>query len=142
SILRIYLGCPERGGRDLARLLEWQYWSGDRWRDLVPAPIEVDRGEICFLGPLRFEPTTVAEIEGLWVRGRLAEVTRPEDTEIDTIRARVEVSGEGVPPDRALVNLDNDAFIFLDLGKNIYPFGKEIGRASCRERAKATMAEQ
>ncbi|HLU68478.1 MAG TPA: putative baseplate assembly protein [Kofleriaceae bacterium] len=125
SILRIYLGCPERGGRDLARLLEWQYWSGDRWRDLVPAPIEVDRGEICFLGPLRFEPTTVAEIEGLWVRGRLAEVTRPEDTEIDTIRARVEVSGEGVPPDRALVNLDNDAFIFLDLGKNIYPFGKE-----------------
>src|SRR5690606_35906839 len=43
----------------------------------------------------------------------------------DTIRARVEVSGEGVPPDRALVNLDNDAFIFLDLGKNIYPFGKE-----------------
>jgi predicted phage baseplate assembly protein len=125
SILRIFLGCPERGGRDLARLLEWQYWSGDRWRDLVPAPLEVDRGEICFLGPLRFEPTTVAEIEGLWVRGRLAEVTRPEDTEIDTIRARVEVSGEGVAPDRAMVNLDNDACIFLDLGKNIYPFGKE-----------------
>jgi predicted phage baseplate assembly protein len=125
SVLRIYLGCPERGGRDLARLLEWQYWSGDRWRDLVPAPLEVDRGEICFFGPLRFEPTTVAEIEGLWVRGRLAEVTRPEDTEIDTIRARVEVSGEGVGPERALVNLDNDAFIYLDLGKNIYPLGKE-----------------
>jgi len=125
SVLRIYLGCPERGGRDLARLLEWQYWSGDRWRDLMPAPLEVDRGEICFFGPLRFEPTTVAEIEGLWVRGRLAEVTRPEDTEIDTIRARVEVSGEGVAPDRALVNLDNDAFIHLDLGKNIYPLGKE-----------------
>ncbi|HTE56138.1 MAG TPA: putative baseplate assembly protein [Kofleriaceae bacterium] len=125
SVLRIYLGCPERGGRDLARLLEWQYWGGDRWRDLIPAPLEVDRGEICFLGPLGFEPTTVAEIEGLWVRGRLAEVTRPEDTEIDTIRARVEVSGEGVGPDRALVNLDNDAFIYLDLGKNIYPLGKE-----------------
>ncbi len=125
SVLRIYLGCPERGGRDLARLLEWQYWSGDRWRDLIPAPLEVDRGEICFFGPLSFEPTTVAEIEGLWMRGRLAEVTRPEDTEIDTIRARVEVSGEGVPPDRALVNLDTDAFIYLDLGKNIYPLGKE-----------------
>jgi predicted phage baseplate assembly protein len=125
SVLRVYLGCPERGGRDLARLLEWQYWSGDRWRDLIPAPLEVDRGEICFFGPLQFEPTTVAEIEGLWMRGRLAEVTRPEDTEIDTIRARVEVSGEGVPPDRALVNLDTDAFIYLDLGKNIYPLGKE-----------------
>jgi len=125
SILRIYLGCPEQGGRDLARLLEWQYWSGDRWRDLIPAPLEVDRGEICFFGPLRFEPTTVAEIEGLWLRGRLAEVTRPEDTEIDTIRVRVEVAGDGVSPDRARVNLDNNAFIHLDLGKNIYPFGKE-----------------
>jgi Baseplate J-like protein len=125
SVLRLYLGCPERGGRDLARLLEWQYWSGDRWRDLTPAPLEVDRGEICFLGPLSFEPTTVAEIEGLWIRGRLAEVTRAEDTEIDTIRARVEVAGEGVPPDRAMVNLDTDAFIYLDLGKNIYPLGKE-----------------
>jgi hypothetical protein len=52
-------------------------------------------------------------------------VTRPEETEIDTIRARVEVGGDGVPPDRARVNLDNNAFIHLDLGKNVYPFGKE-----------------
>src|SRR5690606_22113820 len=28
SVLRIFLGCPERGGRDLARLLEWEYWNG------------------------------------------------------------------------------------------------------------------
>jgi predicted phage baseplate assembly protein len=125
SVLRVYLGCPERGGRDLARLLEWQYWSGGRWRDLTPAPLEVDRGEICFLGPLPFEPTRVFDLDGLWLRGRLAEVVRPEDTEIDTIRVRVEVAGEGVPPDRALVNLDTEAFIFLDLGKNLYPLGKE-----------------
>jgi hypothetical protein len=126
SLLRIYLGTPERGGRDLARLLEWEYWEGTRWKDLEPAMIEVDRGEVAFLGPLRFEPVAVNHIEGLWMRGRLAEVPHaPEDTEIDTIRARVEVVGEGLLPTQAYANLDNNAFLSLDLGKNIYPFGKE-----------------
>ena len=126
SLLRIYLGTPERGGRDLARLLEWEYWEGTRWKELEPAQIEVDRGEVAFLGPLRFEPTTVNHVEGLWMRGRLAEVPEsPEDTEIDTIRARVEVVGEGLLPTQAYANLDNNAFLPLDLGKNIYPFGKE-----------------
>ena len=31
-MLRIYLGCPERGGRDMARMLEWEYWNGERWK--------------------------------------------------------------------------------------------------------------
>ena len=126
SLLRVFLGTPERGGRDLARLLEWEYWEGTRWKDLEPAGIEVDRGEVSFLGPLRFEPTTVNHIEGLWMRGRLAEVPEsPEDTEIDTIRARVEIVGEGLLPTQAYANLDNAAFLGLDLGKNIYPFGKD-----------------
>jgi predicted phage baseplate assembly protein len=126
SLLRVYLGTPERGGRDLARLLEWEYWEGTRWKDLEAAQIEVDRGEAAFLGPLRFEPTTVNHIEGLWMRGRLAEVPHaPEDTEIDTIRARVEIVGEGLMPTQAYANLDNNAFLSLDLGKNLYPFGKE-----------------
>ncbi|MEO8703453.1 MAG: putative baseplate assembly protein, partial [Kofleriaceae bacterium] len=126
ALLRIFLGTPERGGRDLARLLEWEYWEGTRWKDLEVALIEVDRGEVAFMGPLRFEPTTVNHIEGLWLRGRLAEVPQsPEDTEIDTIRARVEVVGEGLLPTQAYANLDNNAFLTLDLGKNIYPFGKE-----------------
>src|SRR5215510_13184113 len=126
SLLRIFLGAPERGGRDLARLLEWEYWEGTRWKELEPAQIEVDRGEVAFLGPLRFEPTSVNHIEGLWMRGRLAEVpAAPEDTEIDTIRVRVEVVGEGLLPTQAYANLDNNAFLSLDLGKNIYPFGKE-----------------
>jgi len=126
SLLRVYLGTPERGGRDLARLLEWEYWEGTRWKELEPAGIEVDRGEVSFLGPLRFAPTAVNHIEGLWMRGRLAEVPEsPEDTEIDTIRARVEIVGEGLLPTQAYANLDNAAFLGLDLGKNIYPFGKE-----------------
>jgi hypothetical protein len=126
SLLRVFLGTPERGARDLARLLEWEYWEGTRWKELEPALIEVDRGEIAFLGPLKFEPTAVNHIEGLWVRGRLAEVpASPEDTEIDTVRARVEVVGEGLLPTHAYANLDNSAFLTLDLGKNLYPFGKE-----------------
>ncbi|MGN6103883.1 MAG: putative baseplate assembly protein [Kofleriaceae bacterium] len=126
SLLRIFLGTPERGARDLARLLEWEYWDGSRWKDLELATIEIDRGEVAFLGPLRFQPTTVNHIEGLWMRGRLAEVPQaPEDTEIDTIRARVEVIGEGVLPTQAYANLDSNAFLTLDLGKNIYPFGKD-----------------
>ena len=126
SLLRVFLGTPERGARDLARLLEWEYWEGTRWKELEPALIEVDRGEIAFLGPLKFEPTTVNHVEGLWVRGRLAEVPgSPEDTEIDTVRARVEVVGEGLLPTHAYANLDNSAFLTLDLGKNLYPFGKE-----------------
>ncbi len=126
SLLRIFLGTPERGGRDLARLLEWEYWEGTRWKELRVSSVEVDRGEVAFLGPLRFQPTEVNHLEGLWMRGRLAEVPEsPEDTEIDTVRARVEVIGEGLLPTQAYANLDNNAYLALDLGKNIYPFGKE-----------------
>src|SRR5262249_55354317 len=35
AVLHIYLGCPEHGGRDLARLLEWEYWNGTRWKEFV-----------------------------------------------------------------------------------------------------------
>ena len=128
AVLRVFLGCPERGGRDLARQLEWQYWNGDRWKDMVPAPLDVDRGEICFFGPLSFADTEVHAIEGMWMRGRLSDVPEsPDDTEIDTIRTRVEVIGEGAIPDKALTNLDTNAFILLDLGKNMFPLGKEPG---------------
>ena len=126
SVLRIFLGAPERGGRDLARLLEWEYFDGTRWRPMEQAPLEVDRGEVAFHGPLAFAPTTVNHLEGLWVRGRLAEVpTSTADTELDTIRTRIEVAGEGLAPDLALANLDNNAFLQLDLSKNAYPLGKE-----------------
>jgi hypothetical protein len=126
SVLRVFLGCPERGNRDLTRLLEWEYWNGNRWREMTQAPIEVDRGEVAFNGPLSFEPATVHDIEGLWIRGRLTEVPQSaEETEVDTIRARVEVVGEGLAPEKAIANLDTSAFILLDLGKNMYPFGKD-----------------
>lgn len=126
AVMRIYIGCPERGGRDLARMLEWSYWNGERWKEMTQAPIEVDRGEVAFFGPMAFAPVAVNDVEGLWIRGRLAEVPQdPGETEVDTVRTRVEVSGEGVLPEKAFANLDNGAFIPLDLGKNTFPFGKE-----------------
>jgi len=126
SLLRVFIGTPETGGRDMARLLEWEYWDGTRWKEMEAAQIDVDRGEVGFLGPLRFETTQVNHIEGLWMRGRLAEIPESStDTEIDTIRAKVEIVGEGLLPTQAYANLDNNAFLQLDLSKNIYPFGKE-----------------
>ncbi len=147
AVLRIYLGCPDHGGRDLSRLLEWEYWNGTRWKEFYPAQLEVDRGEAVFRGPAELKPVTVHGIEDLWIRGRLAEVpSNPQETEIDTVRVRVEVLGEGVPPDRALANLENNAYIGLDLGKNMFPFGKEPKvdcclYLSCRELLRSPGAE-
>src|SRR5439155_20572119 len=28
SVLRLHMTAPEHGGRDIARLLEWEYWNG------------------------------------------------------------------------------------------------------------------
>lgn len=126
SVLRLFLACPERGGRDLARLLEWEYWNGTHWKELTIAPLEYERGEVAFFGPLKFETTAVNGIDGLWVRGRLVDVVgSPEHTEIDYLRAQIEVSGDGVEPDRAVVNLDDNAYVSLDMGKNMFIFGRE-----------------
>ncbi|HEX2574616.1 MAG TPA: putative baseplate assembly protein [Polyangia bacterium] len=126
TVLQLRIGAPEHGGRDLARLLEWEYWNGRRWRELRMAPLEVERGEVIFVGPADIQATTVHNIESTWIRGRLAEVPRnPAETEIDTVRAVIETIGEGQPPELALANIDNNVFIALDLGKNHLPFGSE-----------------
>src|SRR5579883_1357831 len=126
TLLRLHVGAPAHGGRDLARLLAWEYWNGRRWRELRAAAIEVERGEVVFHGPADMQPSTVHAIEDWWIRGRLAEVPRsPGETEVDTVRAVIETIGEGQPPDHALANLSSGVFIALDLGKNVHPFGAE-----------------
>ncbi|MCS6914132.1 MAG: putative baseplate assembly protein [Myxococcales bacterium] len=127
AVLRLHVSAPEHGGRDLARLLEWEYWNGRRWRELKLAPHEVERGEVIFLGPSDMQPCVVNGIESYFIRGRLAEVPRnAAETEVDTVKATIEVlSEEGLVPDQAFANLDNNLFISLDLGKNIHPFGTE-----------------
>src|SRR5206468_2739547 len=77
-------------------------------------------------GPGDMQATTVHGLENTWVRGRLAEVPRnPTETELDTLRAVIETIGEGQPPEHALANLAGTAYIALDLGKNLHPFGSE-----------------
>jgi Baseplate J-like protein len=126
TVLRIHVRAPETGGRDLSRLLNWEYWNGRRWRELRMTEVEVERGEVVFFGPGDIQATTVHGIEDTWIRGRLAEVpNNPGETEIDTVRGVIETIGEGQPPDLALANLDGTVFIALDLGKNCFPFGAE-----------------
>ncbi|MBT8495411.1 MAG: hypothetical protein KJO07_20350, partial [Deltaproteobacteria bacterium] len=132
SVLRLFLSCPERGGRDLARLLEWEYWNGSHWKELSIAPLEYDRGEVAFFGPLKFDDTAVNGMKGPWIRGRLVDVVdSPEHTEIDYLRARIEVSGDGIEPDKALVNLEGDASFSLDMSKNMYLLGREPKIDAC-----------
>lgn len=126
TVLRLRLTAPEHGGRDLARLLNWEYWNGRRWRELTLSQLEVERGEVIFQGVVDIQKTTVNGLETYWLRGRLAEVPRSAaETEVDTVRGVIEVTGEGILPDQAFANLDNNVFIALDLGKNVHPFGTE-----------------
>ena len=122
SVLSCIIAAPDHGGRDLARLLEWEYWNGRRWRELRTMQVEVERGEVVFYGPQDLSATQVHGVEDFWVRGRLAEVPQnPWETEIDTAKAIIETAGEGVVPDVAFANLDGGVFLALDLGKNIFP---------------------
>ena len=109
-----------------ARLLEWEYWNGRRWRELRVMQVEVERGEVVFIGPQDSSSTQVHGIEDYWLRGRLAEVPQnPWETEIDTSKAVIETAGEGVLPDMAFANLDGGVFLALDLGKNVFPLGQQ-----------------
>jgi hypothetical protein len=132
SVLRLHLTAPEHGGRDIARLLEWEYWNGRRWRELRTVQVEVERGEVVFYGPSDMGKTTVHGVDDYWVRGRLAEVPmNPWETEINTAKAVIEVVGEGVLPDMALANLDGGVFLPLDLGKNCQPLGTHPKMDQC-----------
>ncbi len=126
SILHLHVATPDHGGRDLARLLEWEYWNGRRWRELRQMPTEVERGEVVFYTPNDVSAAEVNGIVDFWIRGRLAEVPEnPWETEVDTVRVVVEVAGEGVQPDTALANLEGGLYRGLDLTKNFQPLGAE-----------------
>ena len=126
ALLHVHVVAPERGGRDLARLLEWEYWNGRRWRELRVVSTEVERGEIIFHAPSDLAATDVDGVVDFFLRGRLAEVPEnPWETEVDTVRVVVEVAGDGVAPDTALSNLQGGMYRLLDLTKNFQPLGTE-----------------
>lgn len=143
SLLKLVISAPDHGGRDLARLLEWEYWNGRRWRELRTMQVEVERGEVVFYGPTDMSSTQVHGIEDFWVRGRLAEVPQnPWETEIDTAKAIIETAGEGVVADVAFANLDGGVFLALDLGKNVFPLGQQPKIDQCLYLASREMLSQ
>lgn len=138
----LYLGDPrfEQVGEDallvirvesaghmrIVDLLEWEYWNGRRWRELTRSQTEVEEGAVAFEGIDAIEESELNGIKARWIRGRLVESSpSPEETMIETVVARVEVLGEGVPPVSATVNIDASVFLTVDLQRSFAPFGKE-----------------
>jgi predicted phage baseplate assembly protein len=68
--------------------IQWEYWDGRRWvvlacRDDTEAFTE--DGEVFFLAPSPFPPTTVNGIEGCWLRARLVSGNYGEDERFEFI---------------------------------------------------------
>ncbi len=126
SILIARFEAQSSADRQFHELLEWEYWDGNRWRELSRPSMDLERNTCAFNGPQQFATTMVNDVETFWIRGRLFEVPHAEDeTVIDTIAARIEVLGEGIRPEYAFANPDGETYLSLDLDKNFAPFGKE-----------------
>lgn len=112
--------------RDFNHLLEWEYWNGEHWKELGESALDAGPGGVAFYGPPAIDKTEVHGIEGHWLRGRLVEVPRtPLETELDTITAQLEIIGEGIEPDAALIQVpDSGLFLRADLDRNFLPLHK------------------
>jgi len=114
------------GSAPLVDLLEWAYWNGRRWREMQRSLAEVEPGAIAFEGIDSIEPAEVNGVTAPWIRGRLVEAPPdPHETIVDSVLARVEVTGEGLEPAAAYVNLDSQVFLTVDFQRAWAPFGKE-----------------
>lgn len=124
AMLRLNFTAPETVGTDFPRFLEWQYWNGRRWKEMMTSAMEFSRGEIVFDQIENIESCEVGGVEQTWIRGVLVEVPQSWDsTLLESVMARVEVIGEGVEPDAVLTNDDAGNFLPRDLSKNFAPFG-------------------
>jgi hypothetical protein len=131
AMLRLNFTAPEAVGTDFPRFLEWQYWNGRRWKELMTSAMEFSRGEIVFDQIEGIEPCAVGGVEQHWIRGVLVEVPHSEQsTLLETVRAQVEVLGEGIGPDVVLTNDDMDNMLARDLSKNFSVFG-DNPKADC-----------
>lgn len=126
AILTLRFHTPVAGMREFPKMLEWEVWTGETWRELEQADILVERNSVAFIGPPEIATGVVNDIEEYWVRGRLVDVpANPDDTRVDLIQAKIEVVGDGVTPDHAVVNPEETFFKSVDLDKNFYPFDRE-----------------
>ena len=125
AILVLRFEAQGAGEREFHELLEWEYWDGNRWRELSRPSMNLDRNTVAFAGPPEALPVAVNEVQSCWVRGRLFELPQSsEETLLDVITARLEILGDGVLPDDALCNAEGAMYTHLDLDKNFLPFGK------------------
>ncbi len=114
------------GSTQLVDRLEWEYWNGRRWRELARSYTEVEDGAIAFEGIDAIEENELNGVTARWVRGRLVEAApNSDETVVDTIMARVELTGEGVGLASALVNVESAVFLTVDLQRAWAAFGKE-----------------
>lgn len=110
----------------LCKQLEWEYFDGERWRALANPPLETEADQVALIGPPSMAETTVGEVTGLFLRGKLIEVpTTPADTLLDIVSMRLELTGEGEQPDLALANLSGGLFLKLEGDRLMQPFGRE-----------------
>lgn len=123
---------PESPETDFASLCEWEYWNGHRWRELELATQEQPLGWVAFKGVDSMELTTINDIEGYWVRGRLVNVPATQEmTVVERVFTRIEILGEGVAPEQAMVLAGGEDYLPIDLSKNFYPFYKEPVAEAC-----------
>lgn len=124
AVLVVRIQTPAQN--NMVDLLEWEYWNGRRWRELTRSFSEVEEGSIAFEGVDQIEELELNGMKAPWIRGRLVEAPPdPELTVVESVTARVEVSGEGKAPSKAYVNIDSAVFLTVDAGRAWAPFGKE-----------------
>lgn len=128
ALLIIGVSTPDSPDTDFPTLCEWEYWNGHRWRELEPSTQELPIGWIAFEGVDSMEETTVNDEKGFWIRAHLVNVPQNTDmTNVERLKMRIEILGEGILPDKALTQTENNDFLPTDLSKPFYPFHKEPG---------------
>ncbi len=107
---------------------DWEYWNGERWVELVPADLELAKNRLAFRGVPRLERCAVDGVLCYWLRGRLTAVPAdPRELELETVTLKIEILGDALPPESAVVNTEGDVYLNVPLDKNFAPFGKEPG---------------
>lgn len=126
ALLIIGAETPNSPDSDFPTLCEWEYWNGHRWRELEASTQELPIGWVAFKGVDGMEETVVNEVKGFWIRARLVNVPQNTDmTSLERLKMRIEILGEGILPDCAIVQTPSDDYMPADLSKNFYPFHKE-----------------
>jgi len=126
SILTIRTTAPAATTTPLVRQLEWEYFDGARWRALASPPLETETDQIALIGPPAMAQVQVGDFTDYFLRGKLVEVpTQPADTMADVATMRLELVGEGEPPDAALSNPSAGHYLKLEADRLIQPFGSD-----------------